>query len=76
MSDYPMLISNKLHSFRNFLEQTSQNEREREVEYQSQGRTLSHFFRHGEYPFFLKNTFFCGCKITEFTGIVLLNPSN
>ena len=26
--------------------------------------------------FFLKNTFFYGCKITEFTGIVLLNPSN
>ena len=22
MSDYPMLISNKLHSFRNFIEQT------------------------------------------------------
>ena len=22
MSDYPMLISNKLHSFRNFVEQT------------------------------------------------------
>jgi hypothetical protein len=28
MSDYPMLISNKLHSFRNFNEQTNIREKE------------------------------------------------
>ena len=29
MSDYPMLISNKLHSFRNFLLQTYHNEEDK-----------------------------------------------
>ena len=32
MSDYPMLISNKLHSFRNFLEQ--KYEKKRNLQYQ------------------------------------------
>ena len=40
MSDYPMLISNKLHSFRNFLQQTYKKE-------STLGKNLS-FFENDE----------------------------